>query len=70
MSWKFNVLSDGAWASNAQRFATQDEAARAGVELMTRWSVPEGIATEESDEVVNYEFPEGTDRPRPFHPRS
>lgn len=56
----------GQWSSNALRFATADEAERAGDELLSRWTVPlSARATETPDEPVNYEFPIGASRPRP-----
>lgn len=52
-------------ATNAVRFATAEEADRAGAELLSRWFVPTGYEVRESDDPVNYEYPEGGDRPRP-----
>lgn len=50
-------------ATNAVRFATEDEATRAGHELLSRWWVPESFEVRESEDAVNYEFPEGAQRP-------
>lgn len=68
MSWKTEVETPrGHWSTNALRFATKEEAERAGDELLSRWMVPlSSRATETPDEPVNYEFPVGADRPRPI----
>lgn len=63
-SWKTEVFVGGEWATNAIRFATKDEAERAGEELLSRWYAPTDSRAAESDDEVNYEFPEGADRPR------
>jgi hypothetical protein len=49
---------------NQQVFATHDEAHRAGVELLSRWLLPESFSVVETDEPVTYEFPADIDRPR------
>lgn len=50
--------------TNGCRYATEEEAKRAGSELLSRWWVPTGFHVEETNDPVNYEFPEG--HPRPF----
>lgn len=68
MSWKMEVESPkGQWSSNALRFATKDEAERAGDELLSRWFVPiSARATETPDDAVTYMFPLGAVRPFPI----
>lgn len=56
MSWKSEVLVQGKWVGNAVRFATKDEAHHAGVELLSRWFVPDDHCPVESDDPVNYRF--------------
>lgn len=51
-------------ATNAVRYATEAEAKRAGDSLMARWFVPIGYEIRESDDPVNYEWPEGESHPR------
>jgi hypothetical protein len=51
-------------ATNACRFATIDEADRAGWELLSRWFAPETFEVRYSDDAVNYEFPADIARPR------
>lgn len=51
-------------STNACIYATKEEAARAGVELLSRWTMPEGFVVMAVDEEPNYEFPIGLDRPR------
>lgn len=55
-SWKTEVLVDGKWATNSVRFATKEEATAAGVELLSRWFVPEDSRAAESNDPVNYKF--------------
>lgn len=62
-SWKTEVLVQGTWGTNSLRFATKDEAERAGVELLDRWYVPTDSRAAESDDEINAEFPVGTSRP-------
>lgn len=63
-SWKVEVKVGNEWGSNALRFATEDEAKRAGDELLSRWLAPTDARAVESTDPVNYEFPVGIDRPR------
>lgn len=65
MSYKTEVLVGREWGSNALRFATKDEAERAGVELLSRWLVPSESRAVESTDPVNYKFPKGDARPTP-----
>jgi hypothetical protein len=55
-SWKPEVLVDGAWCSNALRFATKQEAEASVRELMSRWYVPSDGRAGESNDPVNYRF--------------
>ena len=57
-------------SSNACVFATYNEADRAGKELLSRWTLPHHHSVIETDEPVNYEFPEGIDRPRSIGSKS
>ena len=60
MSWKAEVLTDdGAWSSNALRFATKEEALDSGRELLSRWLVPIDNRATESSDAVNYKFENG-----------
>lgn len=62
-SWACYMLtSDGAFTTNACRYATKEEASHAGLELMTRWTAPTGYEARPSSDPVNYEFRDG--RPR------
>ena len=53
--------------TNAVRFATREEADRAGSELLSRWYAPTGFDVRESTDAVNYEFPETAKRPIPIN---
>jgi len=66
MSYKTEVKVDGSWSTNSCRFATEDEATRAGHELLSRWWVPTDSRAAESSDPVNYEFPADIGRPRPL----
>jgi len=59
-SWKTEVhipnpMRDE-WATNACRFATKKEAETAGIELLSRWIVPDDSRAAPSDDPVNYKF--------------
>ena len=70
MGWKLGVFGGSTGndkdkpATNALVFATQDEAARAGDELLSRWFGPTGSTTFEVTEEATHEFPAGITRPR------
>ena len=51
--------------TNAVRFATAEEANRAGEELLGRWIAPTGFDVRESEDAVNYVF-QGTIGPVPI----
>ena len=53
-------------ATNALRFATTEEAQRAGEELLSRWFAPTGFEVREMADDVNYEFLVGQQRPKPL----
>lgn len=57
-------LSGNDWTGNGMYFATEDEAKRAGYELLSRWFVPIDSRAVQRNKPVNAEFPEGIDRPR------
>lgn len=65
VSWAMEVHTsrDDAWTGNACRYATKDEAERAGRELLSRWIVPDDSRAVPSTDPVNYKFPVGDDRP-------
>ena len=62
-SWKPEVLVEGKWATNALRFATQEEAFGSVMELRMRWWVPEDGRATESEDPVNYRFVDGRNVP-------
>ena len=66
ISWKTEVCVDGEWATNALRFATQDEAEKAGRELLSRWWVPTDSRAAVSSDPVNYRFDNESYRPVPI----
>lgn len=72
MGWKYGVYgkacgnTEDAPAFNAVVFATQDEANRAGKELLWRWMAPDGFVTVQVDEEPNYTFPTEASRPQPI----
>lgn len=47
------------WSSNAVRFATHDEADKAGVDLAIRWTMLEDWRVAPSDDPVNYKWEDG-----------
>jgi hypothetical protein len=59
MSWKPEVLVDGAWSGNGMAFETKEEAERWGLDLLARWIVPRDSRAVESDEPVNYRLVAG-----------
>lgn len=65
-SWKTEVCVDGNWATNALRFATQDEAEKAGRELLSRWWVPTDSRAAVSSDPVNYRFDDALFRSVPI----
>lgn len=66
MSWKTEVFVENEWVSNGLRFATKDEAERAGQELLSRWFLPTDSRATESEDPVNWEFPVEAPKPRPI----
>lgn len=66
-SWKTEVLVDNEWSSNSLRFATKEEAEKAGIELLSRWWVPIDSRAAESNDPVNYRFDETINRPVPIN---
>lgn len=67
VSYKTEVLVDGSWSTNALRFATKEEAEKAGIELLSRWWVPIDSRAAESNDPVNYRFDETINRPVPIN---
>lgn len=64
-----NTTQDPAdvFTSNACRYATADEADRAGAELASRWFAVRTWRVTESTDPVNYAFPADKSRPEPIH---
>jgi hypothetical protein len=60
-SYKVEVQTFGEtkWSTNAIRFATQDEADKAGVDLAHRWTMLENWRVAPSDDPVNYKWEDG-----------
>lgn len=52
--WTHGDRPDSQGATNACRFATHDEASRAGEELYSRWMSLDRYVVEESQDAVNY----------------
>ena len=61
-SYKTEVCCQGSWSSNGLRFATEAEAAAAGVELLSRWYVPTDSRPAPSTDPVNRVFNFATNR--------
>ena len=69
MSYRIRVhetKNDTKGSVNGCRFATAEEADRAGSELGSRWFGFSHYAVEECDDPPNYEFPGDISRPRPI----
>lgn len=49
----------GTWSTNAVRFATLDEADKAGVDMAHRWTMLENWRVAPSDDAVNYKWEDG-----------
>lgn len=62
MSWKPEFLVSGEWCSNAQRFATQEEAIASAKARFMVWTMPTDCRASESPDPVNYERVNGQDR--------
>ena len=71
-SYQFGVYGGGCGntidnpSTNSCHFATEQEAIRAGNELLSRWFMPSGFKVLESDSEPNYEFPDDCSQPRPI----
>ena len=72
-SYQFRVFGGGTGSTadepsqpNACHFATENEAYKAGAELLQRWTMPSDYVVVESDAEPNYEFPDGCSRPQPI----
>lgn len=61
MSFKPEFLVNGAWSSNAQRFATEDEARTSAVARMAVWFAVDDYRATESPDPVNYVRVDGAD---------
>lgn len=61
MSWAYRVFekNDSVGAVNAMRFATEEEAASYGSDLLFRWMAPSHGEPEETDDPVNYRWVPG-----------
>jgi hypothetical protein len=60
-SYKVEVRTFGSesWASNAVRFATEDEASQAGMDLAGRWTMLDKWRVAPSADAVNYRWQDG-----------
>lgn len=56
MSYRIEVRVSGVWSGNALRLATRTEAGAYGLDLITRWTVPDSYRIVESDQPVNYSY--------------
>lgn len=56
MSWISEVFADNEWVGNCRRYATEQEALDAGLELLSRWYVPKDYRAVESSDPVNAKF--------------
>jgi hypothetical protein len=64
ISWKPEVLVDGAWIINSLRFATKEEAERSARRLLMSWFAPVDSRASESSDPVNYfNTPDQGDKP-------
>lgn len=65
MSFKVEVREPRStvWSGNALRFATHAEADSYGVDLLSRWFLPEEFRVVESEDAVNYVFADGRAKP-------
>jgi hypothetical protein len=62
MSWKpYFEFPGGEWATNAQAFATKEEALESAAARFAVWTMPIGYEARESDEPVNYAIVDGRD---------
>jgi hypothetical protein len=60
-SWKPEMLCQGQWVGNGQRFATRGEAEKSGRALLMRWFVPTDCRAVETEDEVNYTHIDGRD---------
>lgn len=56
MSYRPMVSTGGAFAGNALRFATREEAEASACDLYRRWTMCVAYGVDESDDPVNYEW--------------
>lgn len=56
VSFKPEFLVQGAWCTNAQRFATYEEAKSSALSRFQRWTMPSDYRAMPSDEPVNYRW--------------
>jgi hypothetical protein len=62
MSWKpYFEFPGGEWCTNAQAFATKEEAHASAAARFQVWTMPIGFEARESDEPVNYARVDGQD---------
>ena len=57
------LFANGERQGNAQVFATEAEALASATDRFMRWTMPQGIDTEETSEPVNYRRDLGRDVP-------
>lgn len=55
-SWAPVFELGGVWATNAQRFATFEEAHDSAARRFMRWTAPTSYGAHPSDDAVNYRF--------------
>jgi hypothetical protein len=63
MSFKPEFLVQGSWETNAQRFATKEEATASAHARFMVWTMTSDFRAAESDEPVNYVRVDGQDKP-------
>lgn len=61
MSYKPYFLVKGEWGTNAQAFATEEEAKGSAAARFAVWTMPTDYEVRESDEPVNYKRENGLD---------
>lgn len=58
-SYRVEVLVQGAWSGNGQRWGTQEEADKAGAGLLARWTLPDEYRVVPCDDAPNYVWRDG-----------
>ncbi len=55
-SWRPEFLVGGEWCSNAQRFATEEEARNSAHDRFMVWTMPSDFRAAPSEDAVNYRW--------------